>query len=542
VSAADPARRAGTARREGPTLDDLRVEAPVRTLLVVFGDQLAPRAGVLQELDAERDALLLVEVEGESRHVPSGKQRTVLFLSAMRHFSLEQARTGRRVHHVRLDEPGNAQSLRAELERQVERLAPERLLVVQPGEWRVLRAVEELAERTGVPVAIREDPHFTCSIEQFRTWRGDRRRPLMEHFYRWQRRRLGILLDEDGGPVGGRWNHDHDNREAFRERPRLRRPYTPRPDAITREVMELVRRRLPEAPGGLEAFRWPVTRAQARRALADFVEHRLARFGTHQDAMWTGEPFVNHSLLSSSLNLKLLDPREVVEAALRAHEDGRAPTNSVEGFVRQVVGWREFVRGIYWTEGEDYAERNALAARGRLPRLYWDADTDMTCLRESVTPVLEHGYSHHVQRLMITGNFALLSGVDPQAVSDWYLGLFVDGVDWVTLPNALGMVMHADGGVVGTKPYAASGKYVDRMSNYCASCPHEVRKRSGEGACPFNVLYWDFLAEHAKRLRSNHRMRMVLANLDRMPAEELRAIRAQARSIRASLGVQGRPD
>lgn len=517
---------------------DLTVQGPVDRLLVLFGDQLDSRLPSLAGLDPARDAVLLMEVAEESRHVSSSKQRTALFLSAMRHFALELSAAGLRVQYVRLDDPANTQAFSSELDRQAATLRPQAVSFVQPGEWRVQRLVEAFARRSELSVDVEDDPHFLCRIEDFAGWASGRKVLVMEHFYRWQRRRLGLLLTEEGEPVGGKWNFDRDNREALAARPDLRAPYRPRLDELTREVMAVVERVLPDLPGELADLRWPVTRAQARRALADFVEHRLPSFGTHQDAMWSEEPFLFHSLLSSSLNLKLLDPREVVDAAVRAHEKGLAPINAVEGFVRQVIGWREFVRGVYWTRGEDYALGNGLDQHGALPDFYWTADTDMACVAESVRPVLEHGYSHHVQRLMITGNLALIAGVHPRQVSDWYLGMFVDGVDWVTLPNALGMVMHADGGVVGTKPYAASGKYVKRMSNYCGSCPHEPSKRTGDDACPLNTLYWDFLVRQRERLRGNRRMAMILANVDRLPDSERAAIEARASRLRVAWGVQ----
>jgi deoxyribodipyrimidine photolyase-related protein len=280
-----------------------------------------------------------------------------------------------------------------------------------------------------------------------------------------------------------------------------------------------------------------VTRTEARRALKDFVEHRLADFGRYEDAMWTDEATVNHSRLSPGLNLKLLSPRECVDAALDAYHSGHAPLNSVEGFVRQLIGWREFIRGVYWFEGAEYAERNGLDHHGHLPDMYWSGDTEMACMRQCIGQVLDQAYGHHIQRLMVTGNFALLSGVHPRAVSDWYLGMYVDAVDWATLPNTLGMAMHADGGVVGTKPYAASGKYISRMSNYCDECRYDVNERTGETACPFNTLYWDFLIRHRERFRSNNRMAMMLKHVDRMTQAQRVEITVSAGSLREDLGI-----
>lgn len=511
---------------------DLRVRGGVRTLAVVFGDQLDHESAALEGLDAEADAVLMMEVEEESTHVPSHRQRTVLFLSAMRHFALELRERGLRLEYVPLDDAANTQCFAGEIERAAGRLKPERVVCARPGEWRVLEAVRGLSERLDCELEVVPDNHFLVGLEEFDEWASGRRSMIMEHFYRWQRRRLGVLVDENGEPEGGEWNFDKENREPIKRAPRLRRPYTPRVDDVTRGVMELVEARLPDLPGRMERFDWPVTRTQARRALADFIEHRLPRFGTYEDAMWSGEATLYHSRLSPLLNLKLLRPMECVEAAVESYKAGAAPINAVEGFVRQIIGWREFIRGVYWREGPGYASRNGLEQEEPLPELYWSGETEMACVRECVGQVLDNAYGHHIQRLMITGNFALLMGVHPKAVSDWYLGMYADAVDWVTLPNTLGMAMHADGGVVGTKPYAASGNYIRRMSNYCDGCAYDPRKRTGDGACPFNALYWDFLIRQRERLGDNTRMALILKNVDRMKEDELVQITVEARAIR----------
>ena len=520
------------------------VKGKVRVLAVVLGDQLDRGARLLRELDAEYDALLMAEVSEEATHVPSHKQRTVLFLSAMRHFGLELLRGGFRVRYVKLDARANTHSFSGEIRRAVETLRPERLALTHPGEWRVRAMVEAWKQELGIPIEIYADEHFTASAEEFSSWAQGRKQLVMEYFYREQRKKLGILLEKNGKPAGGQWNYDQDNRQSFKTAPSPPRRYVPRLDAITRDVMRLVQKAFPDAPGRLDGFVWPVTRSQARKALKDFVDHRLEHFGPYQDAMWTGERWLYHSTISPCLNLKLLTVEECVEAALRALRERRAALNSVEGFLRQLIGWREFIRGVYWHEGSDYRARNALNQHGSLPEFYWSGETDMVCLRESIDQVLEHGYGHHIQRLMITGNFALISGVHPGAVADWYLGMYVDAVDWVTAPNTVGMVMHADGGVVGTKPYAASGRYVDRMSNYCSGCRYDPGKRTGEGAasgdgavCPFTTFYWDFLRRNRECFRSNHRMAMILRNVDRMDPVELKEIAARATRLRQEFGV-----
>ncbi len=479
----------------------------------------------------------MMEVADEATHVPSHRQRTVLFLSAMRHFAANLSDEGWRVRYVPLDDPENTQTFTGEVERAVGALRPKRLLIVRPGEHRVLASVDDWQKKTRLAIEVLEDRHFLTELDAFEEWRSERERPVLGQFYRAQRRRLNVLLTDKRAPVGGAWNFDSSNRKRFSKAPELPAPRRFDPDEVTHQVARLVERRFPSAPGRSESFGWPVTRAQSLEALSDFISDRLACFGPYQDAMWTDEPFLYHSLLSPALNLKLLDPREVVNAMIEAFEEDRAPIQSVEGFVRQVIGWREFIRGIYWSEGDGYADRNGLDQHGRLPDFYWNGETDMECMRQSLNQVLEHGYGHHIQRLMITGNFALISGVHPRAVSDWYLGMYVDAVDWVTLPNALGMVMHADGGVVGTKPYAASGQYVKRMSNYCAGCRYDPSKRSGPDACPMTVFYWDFIDRTKQTFRGNPRMRLPLTHLERMSRDERKAVRRSADSLRGDFDI-----
>ena len=515
-----------------------RVRGAVDRLAVVFADQLDLHGAALANLDKQRDAILMMEIADASRQPPSHRQRTALFLSAMRHFARELAQRKYRVHYIRLNDADNTHNFDREIARAVAMLKPNRLDCTEPGDWRVREQVESAFDRTELPWEIHEDAHFLVSRAEFAQWMDRRNQPVMEHFYRAQRKKLGVLMRADGKPEGGEWNYDQQNRNALKSAPDLEKPYTPRTDAITREVMALVNEHLPDLPGKLDAFQWPVTRDQARRALDDFITHRLARFGDYQDAMWTGQPLLYHSGLSAALNLKLLNPRECVDAARQAYAAKQAPLNSVEGFVRQLIGWREFIRGIYWHQGPDYRACNALDHTGALPDVYWTGETEMACMHASLGQVIEQGYGHHIQRLMVTGNFALIAGIDPAAVNDWYLGMYVDAVDWVTTPNVIGMALHADGGVVGTKPYVASGKYIQRMSNYCQDCPYDPAQRTGAQACPFTVFFWDFLMRHEARFRDNRRMGMMLKNVERLEREERDAIRQRAREIRIELNIR----
>ena len=477
----------------------------------------------------------MAEADEESSHVWSHKARIALFLSAMRHFRDRLLRKGYRVDYRALDEDAEALSLADALEDSVRRLKSERLVMVRAGEWRVADALERAAGRLSVPLERREDGHFLSSPEDFDRHAESRKELVMEFFYREMRRRHGILMD-DGQPAGGVWNLDKENRAAFgKEGPPQPLPERPsfRPDRVTREVIRLVNRRFSDHPGSLDRFHWPVTPRQASSALDAFVSSLLPGFGPWEDAMWSGEPFLYHSCLSSSLNLKLLNPRRVLASAERAYREGQAPLNSVEGFVRQILGWREYVRGVYWRYMPGYLERNALDAALPLPGFYWTGETDMQCLRRCIGQTLDFAYAHHIQRLMVTGLFALLFGVNPVEVHRWYLAVYVDAVEWVELPNTLGMSQFADGGLLGTKPYAATGKYIQRMSNYCGSCRFRPAERTGETACPYTTLYWDFLLRHRKRFADNPRMALQVRNLERLATAETRAIRARADTLRS---------
>lgn len=519
---------------------------PVRQMIVVLGDQLNHDSAALRGLEPSRDVVVMMEVREESTHVPSHRARTVLFLSAMRHFAAELRERGVAVWYSQIDEPANTQYFSGEIKRAVQALSPQRIVLVEPGEHRVAAMVREWTSQTGAEIEVREDDHFLTTHQQFAEWAKGRKELTMEFFYREQRRRLNVLMEADGKtPVSGTWNYDSDNRQSFGKegpRPRPRKPVGFEPDAITREVIRTVDACLPAQPGSVESFAWPVTRADAVTALKDFIKHRLAAFGPFEDAMWTGEALLYHSGLSAALNLKLLNPRECVAAALAAHAKGLAPLQSVEAFIRQIIGWREFIRGVYWLEGETYNQRNYLQQHGALPAFYWTGDTPMRCLRETITQVKQTGYAHHIQRLMVMGNFALTSGVHPRAVSDWFLAMYVDAIDWVTLPNTLGMVMHADGTatrrpVVGTKPYCSSGQYIKKMSNYCSGCQFDPSKRTGDDACPFTVFYWDFLHRHREKFAKNPRMAQSLGNLDRFGESNLQQITISARNLRTKLGI-----
>ncbi len=510
-------------------------ETALRHLIVVLGDQLDRSSAAFDGFDPTVDIVWMCEAREESSRIPVSLPRIVMFLSAMRHFKATLESEGVQVVYRELKV--SYRSLSETLRHDVTALKPQRVIMVEPGEWGVREALRAVCPASLLDERI--DRHFLCSHEEFGKHAHGRKQLRMEFFYREMRRKHNVLLDIEGEPEGGEWNYDSENRKSFgREGPgrlAMPSPIVFTPDAVTREVIDEVSSEFPDNPGRLDDFDWPVTREESLEALQDFIEYRLAAFGDHQDAMWTGEPWLFHSRISAALNLKLLNPKEVIDHAERAYRKGRAPLASVEGFIRQILGWREYVRGVYWRHMPQYLERNSLSAHEPLPEFFWTGDTPMRCLSECVGQTLRFGYAHHIQRLMVTGLFCLMLGVDPKEVHRWYLAVYVDAVEWVELPNTLGMSQYADGGVMASKPYIATGRYIERMSNYCSQCRFDPSVATGEKACPFTTLYWDFLQRHESALRANPRMGLQVKNLARLDIKQRSAIAQQAEQIRSSL-------
>ncbi|MDM7957076.1 cryptochrome/photolyase family protein [Blastomonas sp.] len=501
----------------------------MKTLIPILGDQLSHDLSALDGADPDTSVLLMMEVDEETTYVRHHKAKIAFILSAMRHHADDLRAKGWTVDYVRLDDPDNSGSFTGELARAIERHAPGRTVATEPGEWRVLAAMQEWADRFDVPVDLREDSRFVCTHAEFDTWAAARKQLRMEFFYRDMRRKTGLLIDEHGKPEGGEWNFDSENRKPPPNEPLLiPQPLRFKPDAITREVLALVARRFADHPGSLEDFAFATTRADALAQQAHFIDHALARFGDYQDAMLTDQPFLWHSILSPYLNCGLLDPLALCQAVEVEYQRGRVPINAAEGFIRQIIGWREYVRGIYWREGPDYAQRNVLDARRPLPAFYYDGKTDMHCMAQTIDQTMRHAYAHHIQRLMITGNFALIAGIDPHAVHEWYLEVYADAYEWVELPNTLGMSQFADGGLLASKPYASSGNYINTMSDYCGHCRYDVKAKTGPKACPFNLLYWDFLDRNEAVLGKNQRLAMPYRNWSKRNAEDKAAIRKDA--------------
>lgn len=488
----------------------------------------------MENIDPAHDTVLMCEVIEEARYVPHHKQKLALIFSAMRHFSAGLVNDGIKVEYTKLDDKDNSGSFTNEVKRALKKHNCQKLIVTEPGEWRVLEMFVGWQQSFHVDVEIRPDTRFFCSIEQFRQWADSQKQPRMENFYRLMRKQTGWLM-ENGKPLGGKWNYDHANRKALPKTLTVPKRKAPKIDDITHEVIELVRLRFADNPGRLEPFNWAVTRKQALAVLKNFINSYLEGFGQFQDAMKTDEDFLFHSLISPYINIGLLNPREVCEVVLKAGEASSIPIESTEGFIRQILGWREYVRGIYWLKMPEYVDTNTFNANRPLPEFFWTADTNMFCLHQSIKATMNNAYAHHIQRLMVIGNFALLTGLDPKAVEAWYLSVYADAFEWVELPNTHGMVLYADEGLLASKPYAASGAYIHKMSDYCQHCHFNVKEKNGSNACPFNYLYWYFLDKNKKRLSNNQRLAMPYMTMAKMADDKIKMIRQDAKVFLSEL-------
>ncbi|WP_244631245.1 cryptochrome/photolyase family protein [Aureimonas sp. ME7] len=508
------------------------------SLRFVLGDQLTRGLSSLSDIEPG-DVVLMAEVDEEATYVRHHQRKIAFLFAAMRHFAGELEAEGVRVDYIRLDGEDRAASFTQSLEMALKRHRVARIVVTEPSEWRVLEMMRGWEAAFGVPVELRPDDRFLCPWDEFPDLAGEGRTLLMETFYRHMRERTGFLMTADGKPEGGRWNFDAENRKPLPKR--IAVPVRPvfEPDETTQDVLDLVAQRFGNHFGSLEDFDYPVTRSDAVRYLAWFVDTALPDFGTYEDAMRQGEPLLFHSHLSAVMNCGLLTPRECCEAVEASYRKAKAPLNAAEGFIRQIIGWREFIRGVYWREMPGYGTRNELGAERPLPDFFWTGETEMNCLAQAIGETAQHAFAHHIQRLMVIGNFCLLAGLSPSEVQEWYLVVYHDAYEWVEMPNVVGMILYADGGVFATKPYAASGNYINKMSDYCGHCRYDVKQRTGEDACPFNYLYWDFMARNRERLSRNHRMTRTISTLDRMDERKVAAMRRDAADFLGGLTSAG---
>lgn len=499
-------------------------------LRLILGDQLSHEISALQSASKTDDIILLCEVMEEVTYVKHHKKKVAFLFSAMRHFAAEITHQGYHIRYTQLDDPDNAGSLTGEVKRALAAHAIDQIIVTFPGEFRVLEMMQSWQDQLACPVEIRPDHRFIAQPEDFAKWAAGRKVLRMKYFYRDMRKQHQVLMDGDQ-PVGGEWSYDQDNRKPPKSEMDIPVPLHFEPDTTTKAVISLVEQHYSGHFGDLDPFYFAVTQQQAAEVLSHFVQHRLPRFGDYQDAMLVDEPWMYHSHISFYLNCGLLLPEDCIRQAEQACLDGLAPLNAVEGFIRQILGWREYVRGLYWHQMPGYTTMNHLKATRRLPGFFWTGKTDMRCLQQSITQTKQFAYAHHIQRLMVLGNFLLLAGVAPSEVNEWYLIVYADAYEWVELPNVTGMILFADGGVLASKPYAASGRYIDKMSNYCQGCRYNVKEKTGDKACPFNYLYWDFLIRHQDKLSHNQRMRMIYSTLSKMKPETVQAMQVSAKTF-----------
>jgi deoxyribodipyrimidine photolyase-related protein len=511
-----------------PPVGPMKVPA-CRTLRLVLGDQLDRSHSWFDKVDPDT-LYVIAELRQEATYVRHHVQKIVAFFAAMQAFARTLEGAGHRVLYLDLDTTAEYRDLPALLTALLAGSGADRFEYQRPDEYRLKRQLENFGQRSGLPCRCVESEHFLLAFGELPEWFPRGKKRLMEHFYRRMRRELGVLVDDQGQPEGGRWNYDRDNRARLPGDTPLPRPLNF--DNLVGEFLERIRRHGIPVIGRMagETLDWPVDRDQSLALLGHFIEHGLPDFGRYQDAMSGRDWLLFHSRLSFSMNTKMLSPREVVGAVLAAWgaDPERYPLASVEGFIRQVIGWREYMRGIYWAYMPEYAGMNHFGHHRALPHYYWDGETGMACMAQAIGQSLEHAYAHHIQRLMVTGNFALLAGIDPDAVDAWYLGVYIDAIEWVEMPNARGMSQFADGGIVASKPYSASGNYIRKMGDYCQNCRYRVTERSGPDACPFNSLYWHFMLRNREELSANPRIGMLYRSWDRMDADQRDAILSTA--------------
>ncbi|WP_420328574.1 cryptochrome/photolyase family protein [Mameliella sp.] len=497
----------------------------VSRLVLVLGDQLSEGVAALKVADKARDVVIMAEVVDETDYVPHHPKKIAFIFAAMRKFAARLREDGWEVRYTELDDTQNAGSICGELLRRAEETDASEVIATEPGEWRLINALQHCP----LKVRLLEDDRFIASHAMFDQWAEGRKALRMEYFYREMRRKTGLLMEGDD-PAGGQWNFDHDNRKPAPDTV-THKPIWFEPDAVTEEVLDLVEARFPNNFGVLRPFGFATDRAEAQQALAHFIDHALPRFGDYQDAILDENRFLYHSLLSGYMNIGLLDPLDACHAVEKAFENGDVPINAAEGFIRQIIGWREYVRGIYFREGPEYPERNVLDHNRKLPWFYWSAETDMRCVAKAVEQTRDEAYAHHIQRLMVTGNFGLLAGVDPHALHEWYLSVYIDAFEWVEAPNTVGMSQFADGGIIASKPYVSSGNYINKMSDHCKPCAYSVAAKTGKTACPFNLLYWHFMDRHRDRFESNPRMAQMYRTFDRMDPDKRETVLREAQSF-----------
>ncbi len=514
------------------------IRPPAHTLRLILGDQLNPQHSWFAQVHPEV-VYVLMEIRQETDYVLHHAQKIIAIFAGMRELAHQLTEAGHRVHYLRINDPANTHNLCDNLSALLTHYQAQAFAYQAPDEYRLDQQLQAFIASSPCGISASssqvDSEHFYTQRHEAADLFANRKQWLMESFYRHMRQRHSVLMDAAGKPAGGQWNFDADNRKPWKGSP----PEPPdlRPEHDHSALWVSIQAAGVQSFGQPNAdhFRWPINRAEALQQLKHFVTHALPHFGDFQDAMSRKAWRLFHSLLSFALNVKMLNPREVVQRVEAEWRAGRVELAAAEGFIRQIIGWREYVRGIYWAQMPGYDQRNYFGHTTPLPEWFWSGSTRMNCLNAAITASLENAHAHHIQRLMVIGNFALLAGLDVPALHRWYLGIYIDAFEWVELPNTLGMSQFADGGLLATKPYVSSAAYIDRMSDYCKGCAYDKKQRVGESACPFNALYWDFYLRNADQLKNNPRIGMAYQQLARMDASALAALRLRASQVRAQL-------
>ncbi len=493
-----------------------------KTLRFILGDQLNLNHSWFQEKD-ENVIYFMAETKQETGYTRHHIQKIVAFFLSMRNFAQELKNQGHKVIYYEIDDKNNQQDLPSNLNQLIEEHHIEHFEYLYPDEYRLDMKLKTFCNKLDISSQAYNTEHFYTEREDIEKFYEGKKEMTMEYFYRDMRKKHGIMMLDDKKPEGGQWNYDKSNRKKWSGKPEIPEAKTFNHDIEA--VLNQLEKMEVKSMGNIDKdnFPWPTSRAECLDVLDYFCNKLLVHFGDYEDALHTDQKFLFHSRLSFAMNSKMLSPKEVIETTLDYYYDHKdeIDISQVEGFVRQILGWREFMRGIYWKEMPDYKSKNKLQNTNKLPELYWTGKTDMNCLKHAVNQSLDDAYAHHIQRLMILGNFALLTMTDPNEVDAWYLGVYIDAIEWVELTNTRGMSQFADGGIVATKPYVSSGSYINKMSNYCKSCKYSVSKKEGDDACPFNNLYWNFLHEKKEHFENNQRMNMMMSLLKKMNKETL---------------------
>lgn len=507
-------------------------------LIYILGDQLSLNISSLEDFNQKEDVILMSEVFEEASYVKHHKKKLILIFSAMRNFADLLIDNGYKVHYVKLDDSSKPQSFIEQLEIYYKKIKPKKVIITEPSEYRVLKMFDDFNIKNHINLEIRSDSRFIATHHEFANYAKDKKKLLLENFYHLMRHKTGLLMENVAKktqskpifkPIKGKWNYDQENRQTMPKN--IAPPQLPKisHNQNVIDVVNLVEKKFAKNFGSSDGFNYATTHLQAQKQFADFVKNRLPNFGIYQDAMRTDVDFGFHSVISMYINIGLLDALKCCKIVEKSYFDGDCDLASAEGFIRQIIGWREYIRGIYWFYMPNYAELNYFNHKNNLPDFYWDHQkTKMTCLSVAIKQTYDNAYSHHIQRLMITGNFALLAKVDPQQINDWYLAVYADAFEWVELPNTHGMAIYADGGIVGSKPYCSSGNYINKMSDFCKNCYYDVKKTVGEKACPFNFLYWNFLIKNEAKLKTNPRLFYPYSNLQRKTKDEIKIIEKNA--------------